>query len=227
MYAVARKLDKENKSRAVANNVCQNKSNEKQVAGFVDNRLEAVTQRKLKKIGKKSSSMKQLRVFQEMANTSLQTKKATQLQANNRVILHRISVQNRDQRINNATIQLAEFDELPTEMLIETLVYQSDDDVWESRATSRAMRVAADYVLRTRSQDILASLDQAVTVAAQNYEALGGIPVLLSPNFNVLAAKALTSDLQLLRQTYLMRINHRRMWRRRLTVAGVLGLNVN
>lgn len=46
MYAQVEK-PKENKSSAVANTIAQNKSNVKQVLGFVDNRSEAVAQRKL------------------------------------------------------------------------------------------------------------------------------------------------------------------------------------
>lgn len=47
MYAKIKKSKKENKSRAVANTVVQKKSNGKQGFGFVDNRLEAITQRAL------------------------------------------------------------------------------------------------------------------------------------------------------------------------------------
>jgi hypothetical protein len=55
---------KENKSRSIANSVGQNKSNVKQGFGFVDNRPEAVAQRKL----------------QEMVDNSSKTKSITQLQ---------------------------------------------------------------------------------------------------------------------------------------------------
>ncbi|WP_440056296.1 hypothetical protein ACSLBF_19500 (plasmid) [Pseudoalteromonas sp. T1lg65] len=41
---------KEHKSRAVANSVAQNKSSDKQGFGFVDNRLSAISQRKVGKI---------------------------------------------------------------------------------------------------------------------------------------------------------------------------------
>ncbi len=57
---------KENKSRAVANSVAQKKSNGKQGFGFVDNRHESITQRKL----------------QEMANRS-QVNQVVQLQPSN------------------------------------------------------------------------------------------------------------------------------------------------
>ncbi len=49
MYAQGEK-PKENKSRAVANSVAQNKGNAKQGFGFVDNRSEAIVQRKLQEM---------------------------------------------------------------------------------------------------------------------------------------------------------------------------------
>lgn len=64
MYA-QKERTKENESRAVANSVRQKRSNGKQGYGFVDNRNEAIAQRKL----------------QEVVNNSSQTKQATQLHA--------------------------------------------------------------------------------------------------------------------------------------------------
>lgn len=46
---------KENKSRAIANSVAQKKSNGKQGFGFVDNRPEMVTQRKVQEVANKST----------------------------------------------------------------------------------------------------------------------------------------------------------------------------
>ena len=57
MYAQVEK-PKNNKSRAVANSVTKKKSNGKQVFGFVDNRSEAVAQRKNKELSKFDMSQK-------------------------------------------------------------------------------------------------------------------------------------------------------------------------
>ena len=69
MYAQVEK-PKENKRRVVANSVAQKKSSDKQGFGFIDNRPEAVAQKKL----------------QEMANSSPQAKQVTQLQVHSNVI---------------------------------------------------------------------------------------------------------------------------------------------
>lgn len=55
MYAQAKKSNKENKSRPVANSVAQKKSNGSQGFEFVDNRDEAVAQRKIQEIANKNS----------------------------------------------------------------------------------------------------------------------------------------------------------------------------
>lgn len=72
---------KENKSSAVANNVGQKKNNAKQGFGLVDNRPEAVAQRKLQEKANNSSQVSQLRAFQNMANNSPRTKQTAQLQS--------------------------------------------------------------------------------------------------------------------------------------------------
>jgi hypothetical protein len=69
MYARMEK-PKENKSRAVANSVNQKKSVGKSTFQLVDNRPEAVAQRKPQESANNSPQVKQLRVFQEMANNS-------------------------------------------------------------------------------------------------------------------------------------------------------------
>ncbi len=66
MYAQVEK-PKENKSRAVANSVAQKKPGEKQGFGFVDNRPEAVAQRKLHELAKNSPQVKQTAQLQAMA----------------------------------------------------------------------------------------------------------------------------------------------------------------
>ncbi len=67
MYAQVEKK-KENKSRSVANSVAQKKSNGKQGLGFVDNRPEAVAQRKLSEITDNYSNSKTLQM--KSVNTS-------------------------------------------------------------------------------------------------------------------------------------------------------------
>lgn len=80
MYAQIEK-PKENKSKEVANTVTQKKSAGKQGFGSVDNRPEAIAQRKLQEIANNSPQAMQLRVFQTMVNNSPQAKQAAQLQA--------------------------------------------------------------------------------------------------------------------------------------------------
>lgn len=63
-----------NKSQSVANAVSQKKSEAESTFQFVDNRPEAVVQRKLQEMASNSPQVKQLRAFQEMANNSPQVK---------------------------------------------------------------------------------------------------------------------------------------------------------
>ena len=67
MYAQVEK-PKENKSKAVANAVSQKKSGDKPAFQFVDNRSEAVAQRKLKEMVNNSPQNQLLAQFQKMAN---------------------------------------------------------------------------------------------------------------------------------------------------------------
>ncbi len=69
-----------NKYQSVANAVSKKQSSGESTFQFVDNRPEAITQRKLQEIANNSSQVRQLRAFQEMANNSPQGKQATQLQ---------------------------------------------------------------------------------------------------------------------------------------------------
>lgn len=71
----------ENKSQSVANEVSQMQSVGESTFQFVDNRPEAIAQRKLQEMANNSPRVLQLRSFQEMANNSPQAKQATQLQA--------------------------------------------------------------------------------------------------------------------------------------------------
>lgn len=91
----------ENKSQSVANETSQKQSGGASTFQFVDNRPEAVAQRKLQEMTNNSSQVSQLRAFQEMANKSPQAKQAAQLQvmANN----HSAQQQNPIQRVAVAT----------------------------------------------------------------------------------------------------------------------------
>ncbi|MDN3666925.1 DUF4157 domain-containing protein [Algibacter miyuki] len=71
----------ENKSQSVANAVSQKQSNSESAFQFVDNRPEAVAQRKLQEVMNNSPQVRQLKVFQEMANNSPLAKQVDQLQA--------------------------------------------------------------------------------------------------------------------------------------------------
>ena len=71
----------ENKSQSLANAVSQKQSGAESTFQFVDNRPEAVAQRKLQEMADNSQQVSQLRAFQDMANNSPQTEQAAQLQA--------------------------------------------------------------------------------------------------------------------------------------------------
>ena len=69
-----------NKSQAVSAADSQMQSRGESAFQFVDNRPEAVAQRKLQEMANNSLQVSQLRAFQEMANNSPQAKQAAQLQ---------------------------------------------------------------------------------------------------------------------------------------------------
>jgi hypothetical protein len=79
MNAHADKTQK-NKYQSVANAVSKKQSSGESVFQFVDNRPEAITQKKLQEIANNSSEVRQLRAIQEMANNSPKSEQATQLQ---------------------------------------------------------------------------------------------------------------------------------------------------
>ena len=70
----------ENKSQAVSTMDSQMQSGGESTFQFVDNRPEAIAQRKLQEMANNSPQVSQLRAFQDMANKSPQAKQATQLQ---------------------------------------------------------------------------------------------------------------------------------------------------
>ena len=73
MYAQVEK-SKENKSRAIAKSVTQKMGNERQSFEFVDNRPEAIAQKKLQEIGNNCPQAMQLKAFQNMASSSPQAR---------------------------------------------------------------------------------------------------------------------------------------------------------
>ncbi|NEZ57635.1 hypothetical protein [Adonisia turfae] len=80
---------KENKSRAVANSVAQKKSYGRQGFGFVDNRPEAVAQRKMQKMMNKSSRRYQLKDIRHKTNDRARVK-ARQKHIANEVIQRKL-----------------------------------------------------------------------------------------------------------------------------------------
>ena len=71
----------ENKSQSVANAISQKQNGSESTFQFVDNRPEAVAQRKRQEVANNSPQVKQLMAFREMASNSPQAKQAAQLQA--------------------------------------------------------------------------------------------------------------------------------------------------
>jgi hypothetical protein len=71
----------ENKSQSVSNGESQMQSSGESIFQFVDNRPEAVMQRKLKEMANNSPRAMQLKAFQDMANNSPQAKQTAQLQS--------------------------------------------------------------------------------------------------------------------------------------------------
>jgi len=71
----------ENKNQSVANAVPQKQSGGESTFQFVDNRPEAIAQRKLQEMANNSPRAMQLKAFQNIANISPQVKQAAQLQA--------------------------------------------------------------------------------------------------------------------------------------------------
>lgn len=68
MYEQAEK-PKENKSRSVSNSVTQKKGNGKQGFGFVDNRQEAIAQRKLQELSNDRAQENQITQLKSMAHS--------------------------------------------------------------------------------------------------------------------------------------------------------------
>lgn len=71
----------ENKSQSMANAVSQKQSSSESTVQFVDNRPEAIAQRKLQEMANNSPQVRQLMSFREMPNNCPQVKQAAQLQA--------------------------------------------------------------------------------------------------------------------------------------------------
>ncbi len=78
MYAQIEK-PKENKTKAVANSVAQKKNNGGQGLKFIDNRPEAITQRKLQKMDNNRPQVKQTVMLQAMPDTPLPQQQPIQM----------------------------------------------------------------------------------------------------------------------------------------------------
>ena len=79
MYAQVEKA-KQNKGSAIVNSIAQDKCNVNQCFELVDNRPEAIAQRKLQEISSNCPQDTQPRAYQNIANNSSQAKQAAQLQ---------------------------------------------------------------------------------------------------------------------------------------------------
>jgi len=99
MYVKVEK-SKENESQSVTNYVTKNQSGGESTFQLVDNRPEAIAQRKLQAIANNSPKAMQLRAFQEIANSS-QAKQAAQLQAmaDNYSTLQQQSIQKEENKV--------------------------------------------------------------------------------------------------------------------------------
>jgi hypothetical protein len=126
----------EDKSQSVSNGESQMQSGGESTFQFVDNRPEAVAQRKLQEMVNNSPQVKQLRAFQEMANNSPQAKQAAQLQvmANNYSAQHQQPIQKKG---NNTGLP----DNLKTGM--ENLSGMSLDDVKVHRNSDKPAQLQA------------------------------------------------------------------------------------
>ena len=126
----------ENKSQSVAKEVSQKQSGSESTFQFVDNRPEAVAQRKLQEMANNNPQVSQLRAFQDMANNSPQAKQAAQLQAmaNNHSAQQQQSIQKKE---NNTGLP----DNLKTGM--ENLSGMSLDDVKVHRNSDKPAQLQA------------------------------------------------------------------------------------
>lgn len=88
----------ENKSHSVANWFSQKQSSGQSTFQFVDNRPEAIAQKKLQEVANNSLQVKQMKAFQEMANNRPQVKQAAQLQvlADNYSVLRQQPIQKKE-----------------------------------------------------------------------------------------------------------------------------------
>ncbi|MDX2508987.1 MAG: hypothetical protein QNK28_05475 [Desulfobacterales bacterium] len=76
----------ENKSQSVAEGLFKKQSSGESTFQFVDNRPEAVAQRKLQEMANNSPQAMQLRAFQEMANDNPKAMPSAQLQSDNKFV---------------------------------------------------------------------------------------------------------------------------------------------
>jgi len=128
--------DHRRKSQSVASAVSQKQSVSVSAFQFVDNRPEAIVQRRLQEAANKSPQVSQLRAFQDMANNSPQAKQATQFQAMSDN--HSVEAQEPIQKKDNNT-------GLPNNLKtgIENLSKMSLDDVKVHRNSDKPAQLQA------------------------------------------------------------------------------------
>ena len=126
----------ENKSQAVSAVDSQMQSGGEATFQFVDNRPEAIAQRKLQEMANNSAQVSQLKAFQDMANNSPQGKQTTQLQemADNHSAQQQQPIQKKE---NNTGLP----DNLKTGM--ENLSGMSLDDVKVHRNSDKPAQLQA------------------------------------------------------------------------------------
>ena len=94
----------ENKSQSAADGLSEKRSSRESTYQYVENRPEAIAQRKLQELANNSPQVKQLRAIQEMANNSPQAKQAAQFQTmadNQSVQQQQPPIQKKDNKISS------------------------------------------------------------------------------------------------------------------------------
>ena len=127
MYAQVEK-SKKNKSSSIANSVAQKKSNRKQGFGFVDNRPEAVAQRKLQEmVNKNSQATRMVQRYEKVDNNSAQYQKAIKKAENNTGLSDnsKTSIDNTRRHISAGTKYIRTLVHQPSANVIQAFGWQS------------------------------------------------------------------------------------------------------
>lgn len=151
----------ENKSRASANSLTTQKNNSKSTFQFVDNRPEAIAQRKIQEMVDNSSKVAELRAFQN----STQTKQVAQLQA----ITNNHSVPRVQRQANNNIIQL-----VTRRIAIQNKMSDEEVDDLKSGAKELGQVVHRKVLdLLSGSEGPIGEDDDIIIVAHGNTESIG------------------------------------------------------